>query len=181
MAKKEGADFQLIIIRFLHERLLYRLSVSDYSQQFILEGGAFIYAMQGLKSRPTLDVDLLGTQISNDIDVLCEVFRQICIIQSEDEVSFNPESIVGELITKQGKYNGIRLYINATFHTVRQRIQIDVGFGDIVIPDVQELVYPILLDDMQVPFLQAYSKETVIAEKFQAMLELSVVNSRMKD
>ena len=75
LAKKEGIDFQLIIIRFLHERLLYRLSVSDYSQQLILKGGAFIYAMQGLKSRPTIDVDLLGTQISNDIEALCDVFR----------------------------------------------------------------------------------------------------------
>ncbi len=181
LAKKEGIDFQLIIIRFLHERLLYRLSVSDYSQQLILKGGAFIYAMQGLKSRPTIDVDLLGTQISNDIEALCDVFRQICAVESEDEVTFIPESVVGELITQQDKYNGVRLYIDATFHTVRQRIQIDVGFGDIVIPVVQELEYPILLDDMQVPVIQAYSKETVIAEKFQAMIELSVANSRMKD
>jgi predicted nucleotidyltransferase component of viral defense system len=181
LAKKEGIDFQLIIIRFFHERLLYRLSVSDYSQQLILKGGAFIYAMQGLKSRPTIDVDLLGTQISNDIEVLCDVFRQICAIESEDEVAFIKESVVGELITQQDKYNGVRLYIDATFHTVRQRIQIDVGFGDIVIPIVQELEYPILLDDMQVPVIQAYSKETVIAEKFQAMIELSVANSRMKD
>jgi predicted nucleotidyltransferase component of viral defense system len=181
LAKNEGIDFQLIIIRFLHERLLYRLSVSDYSQQLILKGGAFIYAMQGLKSRPTIDVDLLGTQISNDIEILCEVFREICIVKSEDEVVFNQESVVGELMTQQDKYNGVRLYIDASFHTVRQRIQIDVGFGDIVIPVVQELEYPILLDDMQVPVIQAYSKETVIAEKFQAMIELSVANSRMKD
>jgi predicted nucleotidyltransferase component of viral defense system len=181
LAKKEGIDFQLIIIRFLHERLLYRLSVSDYSQQLILKGGAFIYAMQGLKSRPTIDVDLLGTQISNDIEVLCNVFRQICAIESEDEVAFIKESVVGELITQQDKYNGVRLYIDATFHTVQQRIQIDVGFGDIVIPVVQELEYPILLVEMQVPIIQAYSKETVIAEKFQAMIELSVANSRMKD
>jgi len=181
LAKREGIDFQLIIIRFLHERLLYRLSVSDYSLQLILKGGAFIYAMQGLKSRPTIDVDLLGAQISNDIEVLCDVFRQICAIESEDEVTFNAESVIGELITQQDKYNGVRLYIDATFHTVRQRIQIDVGFGDIVIPVVQELEYPILLDEMQVPIIQAYSKETVIAEKFQAMIELSVANSRMKD
>lgn len=181
LAKKERIDFQLIIIRFLHERLLYRISVSDYSQQLILKGGAFIYAVQGIKSRPTIDVDLLGTQISNDIETLCEVFRQICTIESEDEVAFNPKSVVGELITQQDKYNGVRLYVDATFHTVKQRIQIDVGFGDIVIPVAQELEYPILLDEMQIPVIQAYSTETVIAEKFQAMIELSVANSRMKD
>jgi len=181
LARKEGIDFQLIIIRFLHERLLYRLSVSDYSHLLILKGGAFIYAIQGLKSRPTIDVDLLGTQMSNDIKAICEVFRQICTVESEDEVAFNPESVVGELITQQDKYDGVRLYINATFHTVRQRIQIDIGFGDIVIQVIQELEYPILLEDMQVPVIQAYSIETVIAEKFQAMIELSVANSRMKD
>jgi len=181
LAKKEGIDFQLIILRFLHERFLYRLSVSAYSQQLILKGGAFIYAMQGIKSRPTTDIDLLGMQLSNDVEVLCEAFRHICAVQSADEVTFNPESVVGELITEHNKYNGIRLYIDASFHTVRQRIQIDVGFGDIVIPVVQELEYPILLDDMQVPVIHAYSKETVIAEKFQAMIELSAVNSRMKD
>lgn len=181
LAKKERIDFQLIIIRFFHERLLYRISVSDYSQQLILKGGAFIYAVQGIKSRPTIDVDLLGTQISNDIETLCGVFRQICTIESEDEVAFNPKSVVGELITQQDKYNGVRLYIDATFHTVKQRIQIDVGFGDIVIPVAQELEYPILLDEMQIPVIQAYSTETVIAEKFQAMIELSVANSRMKD
>jgi len=146
-----------------------------------LKGGAFIYAMQGIKSRPTTDIDLLGMQLSNDVEVLCEAFRHICAVQSADEVTFNPESVVGELITEHNKYNGIRLYIDASFHTVRQRIQIDVGFGDIVIPVVQELEYPILLDDMQVPVIHAYSKETVIAEKFQAMIELSAVNSRMKD
>ena len=137
--------------------------------------------MQGIKSRQTIDVDLLGTQISYDIDELCEVFREICTVQSEDEVEFNPESVVGELITQQDKYNGVRLYIVAIFHTIRQRLQIDVGFGDIVFPIVQVLEYPILLDDMQVSFILAYSKETVIAEKFQAMIELSVANSRMKD
>ena len=181
LAKKEGIDFQLIIIRFLHERLLYRLSVSDYSQQLILKGGTFIYAIQGLKTRPTIDVDLLGTQMSNDIEAICQAFKHICILDSEDEVAFNPESVVGELITQQDKYDGVRVFIDATFHTVRQRIQIDVGFGDIVIPAVQKLEYPILLEGMQVPVIQAYSIETVIAEKFQAMIELSVANSRMKD
>ena len=181
LAKKEGIDFQLIIIRFLHERLIYRISVSAYSEQFILKGGAFIYAIQGIKSRPTIDIDLLGTQISNDVEELCDAFRHICEVQSEDEVSFNPESVAGELITQQDKYNGVRLFIESAFTTVRQRIQIDVGFGDIVTPTIQELEYPVLLDEMQVPVIHAYSKETVIAEKFHAMIELSVANSRMKD
>ena len=123
----------------------------------------------------------MGIQISNAVEELCDAFRHICEVQSEDEVRFNSESVVGELITQQDKYNGVRLFIEATFDTVRQRIQIDVGFGDIVIPTIQELEYPVLLDDMQIPVIHAYSKETVVAEKFQAMIELSVANSRMKD
>ncbi|MDP2887646.1 MAG: nucleotidyl transferase AbiEii/AbiGii toxin family protein [Bacteroidota bacterium] len=181
LAKKEGIDFQLILIRYLHERLIYRISVSAYSEKFILKGGAFIYVLQGVKSRPTIDIDLLGTQISNDVEELCDAFRHICEVQSEDEVRFNAESVVGELISEQDKYNGVRLFIEAAFDTVRQRIQIDIGFGDIVIPTIQELEYPVLLDDMRIPVIHAYSKETVVAEKFQAMIELSVANSRMKD
>lgn len=181
LAKKEGIDFQLILIRYLHERLIYRISASDYSKQLILKGGAFIYAIQGIRSRPTIDIDLMGNQISNDIEELRLVFQQICRLHSEDEVQFNPQNITGELITQQDKYNGVRLFIEAAFHTVRQRLQIDVGFGDIVTPNIQELEYPVLLNDMQVPVIHAYSKETVIAEKFQAMITLSVANSRMKD
>jgi hypothetical protein len=127
LAKKEGIGFQLIIIRYLHERLIYRISVSAYSKQFILKGGAFIYAMQGIKSRPTIDIDLLGTQISNDIQELCEAFRQICVVQSEDEVWFNPESVAGELITQQDKYNGVRLF-QGKIRAVLGKVEISI-FG----------------------------------------------------
>lgn len=181
LAKNEGIDFQLIIIRYLHERLIYRISASDYSEKFVLKGGAFIYAVHGIRSRPTLDIDLLGTQISNDIEEICTAFKHICEVFSDDEVQFNSESVIGESIAQIDKYKGVRLFIEASFDTVRQRIQIDVGFGDIVIPEIQMLEYPVLLNDLQFPVIRAYSKETVIAEKFQAMIDLSAINSRMKD
>ena len=181
LAKKENIDFQLIITRFLHERLLYRLSLSDFSNQFILKGGSFIYAIQGIKTRPTLDIDLLGQQIPNDLETLCATFRAICRIESDDEVLFYPESVEGEIVTQQDNYNGVRLFLESKFGTIWQRLQIDIGFGDVITPASKELEYPVLLDDLQVPFIQAYSKETVIAEKFQAMIELSLANSRMKD
>lgn len=181
LAKKENLDFQLIIIRFLHERLLYRLSKSDFSDHFILKGGAFVYAMQGLKSRPTLDIDLLGRHIANDKETICDAFRKICGMIENDEVLFRPESVFGEIITQTDKYRGIRVFVDTEFDTIRQRLQIDVGFGDIVTPSVQELEYPVLLEDLDVPVLLAYSIETVIAEKFHAMIELSQANSRMKD
>ena len=181
LAKKENIDFQLIIIRFLHERFLYRLSKSDFSEQFVLKGGSFIYSIQGIKTRPTVDIDLLGKEISNDTDTIGNIFRSICKIESDDEVYFRQDNIQAEVISKQDKYKGVRVFIEAEFDTIRQRLQIDVGFGDVITPCSQEIVYPVILEEMEVPILKAYSKETVIAEKFQAMIELSSVNSRMKD
>lgn len=141
LAKNENIEFQVIITRFLHERLLHRLSLSDFSQQFILKGGTFIYAIQGIKSRPTIDVDFLGQQIANDVETLCEIFRTICNIESDDEVRFLPESVVGEVITEQDKYDGDRLFIETEFDSIRQRLQIDLGFGDVVTPANQQLEY----------------------------------------
>lgn len=181
LSKKENIEFQLVIFRFLHERLLYRLSISEFSERFMLKGGAFIYALQGIKTRPTTDVDLLGLQIANDVDTLCDVFHSICKMESDDEVHFLAESVHGEIISEQEKYNGVRIFIDAQFDTVRQQLQIDIGFGDVVTPGNLQLEYPILLIDMQIPVVRAYSVETVIAEKFQAMIDLSSFNSRMKD
>jgi predicted nucleotidyltransferase component of viral defense system len=181
LSKKENIEFQVLISRFLHERLLYRISVSDFSNHFVLKGGAFMYAIQGLKTRPTTDVDFLGQQIANDVDALCDTFRKICSTESSDEVHFLPESIQGEPIAEQEKYNGVRVFVDTQFDTIRQRLQIDIGFGDVVTPENQQLEYPILLDDLEIPVVRAYSVETVIAEKFQAMIELSLFNSRMKD
>jgi predicted nucleotidyltransferase component of viral defense system len=181
LSKKENIEFQVLISRFLHERLLYRISVSDFSNHFVLKGGAFMYAIQGLKTRPTTDVDFLGQQIANDVDALCDTFRKICSTESLDEVHFLPESIQGEPIAEQEKYNGVRVFVDTQFDTIRQRLQIDIGFGDVVTPENLQLEYPVLLDDMEIPVVRAYSVETVIAEKFQAMIELSLFNSRMKD
>jgi len=180
LSKKENIEFQVLISRFLHERLLYRISISEFSNHFVLKGGAFMYAIQGLKTRPTTDVDFLGQQIANDVDTLCEIFRGICSTESSDEVQFLPESIQGEPIAELEKYNGVRVFVDTQFDSIRQRLQIDIGFGDVVTPENLQLEYPVLLDDMETPVVRAYSVETVIAEKFQAMIELSLFNSRMK-
>lgn len=181
LSKKENIEFQVLISRFLHERLLYRISISEFSKRFVLKGGAFMYAIQGIKTRPTTDVDLLGQQIANDVETLCDTFRKICCTESSDEVYFLPESIHGVPIAEQEKYNGVRVFVDTEFGSIRQRLQVDIGFGDIVTPENLQLEYPVLLDGMEIPVVRAYSVETVIAEKFQAMIELSLFNSRMKD
>lgn len=182
LSKKENIDFQIILIRFFHERFLYRLSKSNHKNHFLLKGGTLLYALEGIKTRPTLDIDFLGVAIANDLVVIKNIFTEICQIQYEEDcVWFDTKSITAENITENDKYNGVRLHIEAKLDNIRQRLQIDIGFGDVYINKPQELHYPVLLDESDAPLINAYSIETIIAEKFQAMIELSTLNSRMKD
>ena len=181
LSKSKKIAFQLIIFRFLHERFLYRLSKSAFNQNFVLKGGNLIYALQYEVGRPTKDIDFLGLNIKNDRTHLESVFREILSIDVDDFVWFDCESIQSESITENNKYNGIRIYINSGFDSIQQKIQIDIGFGDIVVPEIAQLYYPVLIDVMQPILLRAYSVETIIAEKLHAMVSLSFFNSRMKD
>lgn len=138
--------------------------------------------MQGITVRPTKDVDFLGLHIDNNADLIKKIFTDICSNDyNKDFVWFNTQTITAFKITEEHKYNGIRLLVDAGFDTIKQRVQIDIGFGDIMVPAAQQLVYPVLLSEMETPVLLAYSAETVIAEKFQAMIKLAGLNSRMKD
>jgi len=181
-AKKEGLPFQLVIIRYFQERLLYRLSLSQYSANFCLKGGVLQYFYSLDQTRPTRDIDFLGTNIPNERNLMETTFQEICSVYYPlDAVTFDSQSILAEEISGQDKYPGIRLFVNANIDTIRQRIQIDVGFGDIVTPKAVQLNYPTILPESKTPVIQAYSLETVVAEKFEAMIDLATVNSRMKD
>jgi predicted nucleotidyltransferase component of viral defense system len=182
IAKKENLSFQLVIIRYMHERLLYRVSLSKYAGNFCLKGGALMYVYSLEQTRPTKDIDFLGTNIPNEINFIESAFREICaVVYQPDAVIFDSGSITSEEITGQDKYPGIRLNVTASLDTISQRMQVDVGFGDIVIPAPVQLSYPTLLPESGIPVVQAYSLETVVAEKFEAMIDLSAANSRMKD
>lgn len=182
LAKKENLSFQLVIIRYMHERLLFRLAMSMYADNFCLKGGVLLYVYSRKQTRPTLDIDFLGTNIPNELESLKATFRNICsMYYPPDAVTFDTGSISAEEIAGQDEYPGIRLFVTASLDTIRQRIQVDIGFGDVVLPAPVTLSYPTLLPDSGIPVVQAYSLETVVAEKFEAMIDLSVVNSRMKD
>jgi hypothetical protein len=140
----------------------------------------YIYTLE--KTRPTRDIDFLGSDIPYDKSYIESVFRVICSISDPfDAVFFDSGSIISEEITGQGKYPGIRLFITSTIDTIVQRIQVDVGFGDIVIPKPVKISYPTFFPESNAPVILAYSLETVLAEKFEAMIDLSTINSRMKD
>ena len=175
-------QFQSITTRYFQERLLYRLANSEYAEKFFLKGGALLYVFAGIDSRPTVDIDMLAKQISSDKRKIKQIFQEICSIRHEDDcVAFDAATIQTEDIAENAKYAGVRVLIEARLDTIRHRLQIDIGFGDVITPAPVKLTYPVLLDDLEKPEINAYSIETVIAEKFQAMIKLGVFNSRMKD
>jgi hypothetical protein len=182
ISRKEDIPFQQILYRYFHERFIYRVSVSAYSNAFLLKGGNLLYVEQGLISRPTKDIDFLAKGITNNSADVKAIFIEICKIECQDDkVLFDSDSIDTMLISDQEKRSGLRVLLLASFDTVKQKIQIDIGYGDIVTPKPQTIDYPVLLDEIPVPVIKAYTTETVIAEKFQAIIELAGLNSRMKD
>jgi predicted nucleotidyltransferase component of viral defense system len=182
IARNNRLNYQLLVIRYLYERLLYRLSVSKYRNKFCLKGGALLYALEKEFPRPTLDMDFSGMKIKNDMDTIKNVFAEILSVECEDDgVYFEIETIKTEEINESKAYQGIRVTCTARLDSIRQMMKTDIGFGDIIIPAAQNLLYPTLMEELPAPNILACSLETVVAEKFQAMIDLSEVNSRYKD
>lgn len=182
IAKKENLQYQLLVTRYFQERFIYRLSVSQYRNHFLLKGGALLYAHDRFKARPTIDIDFLGMQISNDRSHILNVVKEICSIPYEqDGVDFHTETLSASDIAIEKRYPGVRVALTVTMDSIKQDISMDIGFGDIVTPAPTSLDYPMLLDGFPDTDILAYSVETVIAEKFQAMIERAENNSRMKD
>jgi Nucleotidyl transferase AbiEii toxin, Type IV TA system len=129
--------------------------------------------------RPTRDVDLLGFG-DTDPDAMLRVFREVCQVEADDGVPFDSSKLVIDRIRDELEYDGLRLRTDALIAGARVRVLVDIGFGDAVVPAATELELPVLLD-LPRPRLQVYPRDTVIAEKFQAMVMLGRANSRMKD
>lgn len=178
-AKEKGVEFQNLLVRFGNERLLYRLSRSEYQQSFMLKGASLFTIWFNEPHRPTKDMDLLGFG-RNDIPTLENIFREICTIDGEDGLEFSAESIKGAEIRAEKIYQGVRITLSAFLDGARIPLQIDIGFGDAVTPAAKTEIIETILD-LPKPHLRIYPKETVIAEKFEAMVKLGLGNSRMKD
>lgn len=181
ISKKENISFQLILIRYFQERLLYRISKSKYNKNFCLKGGVLFYLYDQYKSRPTRDIDFLGVKLSHNQATLQKIFTEICNISfPPDAVTFDTQTIESNEIVQDGRYQGIRIKLSGHLGKIIQRLQIDIGFGDLVYPKPKIIKFPLIIDNEQ-PVIQVYSIVSVIAEKFQAMIDLADVNSRMKD
>ena len=182
VAKKEDVFYQTVLTRYFQERLLYRMSQTRYRDNFYLKGGALLYAFERFAARPTLDIDFLGHNISNEGNIVIAAFREICSVPyEEDGIIFDIEHITAQNITEFKDYHGIRLSIPVQMDTISQVMTMDIGFGDVVTPSPVCLEYPFLLEHLPVPNILAYSIETVIAEKMHAVIDLADQSSRMKD
>lgn len=182
LMNESGYKYMYLLARYFNERLLYRVSVSQYKDNFLLKGGSLLYAINGLETRPTVDVDFMARHISRNREHLERVFREILAIECrEDGVSFDLESLRSEPITIEKDYPGTRFFVTAKMDTIVHPMSMDIGFGDVVTPCPATIEFPLLLKDIPSINIQAYSIETVIAEKFHAMIVRDVINSRMKD
>lgn len=182
VAKKENVFYQTILTRYFQERLLYRMSQTRYRNNFYLKGGALMYAYERFAARPTLDIDFLGNNISNEGSSIIAAFKEICSVPfEEDGVIFDVEHITAQNITEFKDYHGIRLSIPVKMDSIAQVLTMDIGFGDVVTPSPVNLDFPILLEHLPCANILAYSLETVIAEKMHAIIDLADQSSRMKD
>jgi predicted nucleotidyltransferase component of viral defense system len=179
LARERNQPNDLLLTRYVLERLLYRLSTTRHRERFVLKGAMLMTTWFKDPFRPTRDLDLLGFG-DPDPQAMLAVFREICAVEADDGVTFDGEGLTVDLIREELEYGGLRLKTNATIGGARVRIVIDIGFGDAIEPGATELELPVLLD-LPAPRLRAYPRETVIAEKFQAMVALGRANSRMKD
>ncbi len=180
LAKLRGEDLDLVLKRYGIERLLYRVSQSAHRDAFILKGAMLFELWMGRAHRTTKDLDLLGSG-SADIPRLEAIFRELCMLPVDpDGLAFFPESVKGTEIREDSLYQGVRVTLLARLGVARISLQVDIGFGDAVFPAPEEIEYPSLLG-FPCPRLRAYSQATVVAEKFHAMVELGLVNSRLKD
>lgn len=182
ISKKENVFHQTILTRYFQERLLYRMSQTRYRSNFYLKGGALMYAYEKFVARPTLDIDFLGSNISNEGESIIAAFREICSVSyEEDGITFDNDNITAQEIIEFKDYHGVRLSIPVRMDSISQVLTMDIGFGDVVTPKPVDLNYPILLNHLPEVNILAYSFETVIAEKFHAVIDLADQSSRMKD
>lgn len=180
VAKATGTDFNLVLVRFALERLLFRLSTSAHSDRFVLKGALLFTLWYDLPHRATRDADLLGFGLS-DTGSMASVFRDIASVAADDGIVFDPASVRVGVIRKDAGYGGVRVTLNGKLANARCVAQVDVGFGDAVTPGPTDAVYPVLLDDLPAPRLRTYPVYTVVAEKLHAIVVLGMVNSRVKD
>jgi hypothetical protein len=180
VARERNADFGLILVKYGLERILFRLSRSAYRDIFVLKGALLFELWTDQPYRPTRDADFLARG-DNSPGRFARIFRELCTMETEpDGLRFDPDSVAAEQITEDADYEGVRVKFTAYLEHAKIPIQIDIGFGDAITPAPVESNYPTLLHS-PAPRLLTYPRETVVAEKLEAIVKLGIANTRMKD
>ena len=180
ISRERSEDFNLVLTRYATERFLYRLSVSQYADQFVLKGAVLIGVWLEKTYRPTRDIDLMGYG-DNAPQRIISIIQEICVTAVEpDAITYDSSSVRVEPMRGGLELQGLRVRLRAHLENARIDMRIDIGFGDAVVPREIEIALPTILEFPQ-PILKAYPMETVVAEKFEAMITLGYTNSRMKD
>jgi hypothetical protein len=180
LAREMNRPFNELLQYYVMERFLFRLSHTPYAERFVLKGALMLRAWDVPLARPTMDIDMLG-RLPNSVENLVEVVRECLAAEVPDDgLRFDTEKIRGEPITLDAKYQGVRVRIGGFLGNARLSLQLDFGFGDVITPSPSWIDYPELLDFGQ-PHLLGYTPQSAIAEKFQAMVELELANTRLKD
>lgn len=179
IARNEGRPLNELLKNFAIERFLFRLSQTKYREMFVLKGAQMLKIWSGNRVRPTMDIDLLGKTF-NEVEELIKIIGECLSVEINDGVVFDAASITTEVIRKETQYQGTSLTAKGNLGNIRLQLQIDIGFGDAVVPSPIEIELPQLLD-MGSPVLLGYTPESAIAEKYHAIVVLEMNNTRLKD
>jgi hypothetical protein len=180
-AKAHNDNYQRILTRYAIERLLFRLSQTEARDRYILKGAMLFVTWPAHAFRPTGDLDLLG-QGDPDPAAIAELFSRICqVAVPEDGIIFDTATLVVEGVREEDKYQGARLSLRGRLGTAVIPVQVDIGFGDQVYPAPSRQTFPSLLPELPAADVLMYPPETVVAEKFEAMIRFAEENGRIKD
>lgn len=179
-SKESGRSYQLCLQLFCQEEFLRRLEKSDYSDNFVLKGGLFIYSLTEFDSRVTVDIDFLLKSLPNTPEQLRAILEKIISVDTGNKfITFEITSVLPISVAK--KYAGISASLVAHIKNTRTPFSIDFGVGDVIVPKQEKRKIPTQLNDFSAPMINTYSLETTIAEKIDAILSLMEFSSRMKD
>ncbi len=179
IAKKKNIPAQVILQNYMFERLLVRLSVSEYKEKFVLKGGMLVAAIVGLDNRATMDLDTTLKNLPLTPEAIRSALEQVCAIPCDDDVTFEIGTI--SPIREDDIYGGYRVMMNARFDTLLTPLSIDVSTGDAITPHAVQYNFSQIFDDEKSYELWAYNIETVMAEKVETILRRGVFNTRPRD
>jgi hypothetical protein len=179
LSRERKEDFGLLLTKYSLERVLYRIAESRYREVFVLKGALLFELWTEQRYRPTRDADFLARG-QNDPERFVAIFKEICEAKVDDGLLFDPTTVRAERIAEDANYEGIRVKFVGHLDNARTPIQLDLGFGDPITPAPVDTEIPSLLN-MPNSRILTYPRESVIAEKFEAMISLGIANSRMKD